>query len=121
MKMTKDNAQRFRELSILVVPGVESESLEQKMTQVVGHRDSVVSTDFQFLTFCTDMLFAGAVESAKRGYFTVAMMLKEVYRDAGGNDDVEEAMYGNAIFEEDWKYIYYDLESVWTKLNFKNK
>ncbi|MDR2067813.1 MAG: hypothetical protein LBP41_02375 [Holosporaceae bacterium] len=120
-KMTPDNAKRFKELSILIAPGVESELHKQKVIGIIGDQDSVVSTDFQFLPFCTDMLFAGAVESAKQGYFTMAMMFKDAYRSAGGKGSVEESMYGEAIFEEDWKYIDYDLKSVWRNLKFPRK
>jgi hypothetical protein len=117
-KMILNNGQRFKELSILITPGVESKLHEQKMIQAVGSPDSIVSTDFQFLPFCTDMLFAGAVESAKQGYFTVAMMYKDAYNSVRGEDDVEEGMYPGTIFEEDWEYIDYDLESVWRNLRF---
>jgi hypothetical protein len=123
--MSELNQQRFKEILILLAPGLESTRYKERAVRVVGRdQGEVTLTDLQNLQFCLNMFFCGAVKNAQWGRYPLARMLMNAFLAPSlepGRDSVRDELYGaynlRMIFEgchfDGWPEIQYRSESVW--------
>jgi hypothetical protein len=123
--MSELNQQKFKEILILLAPGLASSRYTARAVELVGRdQRGVRSTDLQHLPFCLDMLFYGAVKNAQCGRYTLARMCIKAFRSSQlerGKDLAKDRLYDSydlgMIFDgccfDDWPEIHYRAKSVW--------
>ncbi|MDR1907998.1 MAG: hypothetical protein LBQ43_04035 [Holosporales bacterium] len=121
--MQETNNQKFKEILILLAPGLEATRYKKKVTAIIrrnGHRSEVTRTAIQHINFCLDMFSYVAVENAKRGRVAMAEMCKHAFYALPPTDNKKHLelyireMFGGARFD-DWPSIEYrfQVEKVW--------
>jgi hypothetical protein len=120
--MNELNQQRFREILILLAPGLESTRYKARAVNAVGRdQEEVRVTDLRHLPFCLDMFFYAAVRNGQLGRYALAKMcIKAFYAPClnRGKDKrfrayaITEATFDGMIFD-DWPDIRYRIDSIW--------
>jgi hypothetical protein len=124
--MTGLNQQKFKEILILLAPGICSSEYAKKIISIVGmDRNKVRAAGIQYLSFCLDMFFYAAVRNGQLGRYALANMLTDAFYapclnwDSNGCADsrftvydIEEATFGNWCCD-DWLEISYDAKRIW--------
>jgi hypothetical protein len=122
--MEYTNHQKFKEILILLAPGLKATRYKKKVTAIIrkdGHRSEVRKTAIKNINFCLDMYYYVAVENAKRGRVAMADMCGDAFYALKTKDNEKLlksyrilAMFGGACFD-DWPSIDYNfhLDRVW--------
>ncbi|MDR0630595.1 MAG: hypothetical protein LBF70_00985 [Holosporales bacterium] len=124
--MSEINQERYKEVLILLAPGLCSAIYIEKIIPVVcSDRKSVMAKNIKNLQFCIDMLFYGAVENGKRGRYTLARMFIDAFYapctnwDRSGYHDerftsreIILSTFDDTCFD-DWPEIDYHIKKVW--------
>jgi hypothetical protein len=123
--MSELNQQRFKEILILLAPGLESSRYTARAVELVGRNQrGVRAADFQHLSFCLDMLFYGAIINAQWGRYTLANMCEDAFLAPffdRRKDPIKDRLLSlydrNMIFDgccfDDWPEIHYFIDNVW--------
>jgi hypothetical protein len=122
--MSELNQQKFKEILILLAPGLESSRYKARAVGLIGRdQGGVKSTDLQHLPFCLDMLYCGAIKNGQWGRYTLAMMCMDAFLAPHiklGRDQAIDELYASydlgVVFDscfDDWPEIQYRSESVW--------
>jgi hypothetical protein len=124
--MSELNRQRFREVLILLAPGLVSTRYMARAVRLVGRdQREVRAVDLQHVPFCLDMFFYGAVRNGQLGRYALANMCIDAFyypclkwgRDGCEDErfdayDIDDAAFDGTVFD-DWPEIYYCIESIW--------
>jgi hypothetical protein len=78
--MSATNQQKFRELLILIAPGMISTRYMKRAVTLVGRvQEEVRKKDIQYVPFCRDALFVVAVKNARFGRVGMGNMFKAAF------------------------------------------
>jgi hypothetical protein len=122
--MLELNQQRFKEILILLAPGLASSRYTARTVSLVGRDQGEVRlTDLQNLQFCLDMFYCGALRNSQWGRYPLATMCINALRAPQlkrGTDPVKDSLYASydlvMIFDscfDDWPEIQYFIVDVW--------
>jgi hypothetical protein len=123
--MARMNQEKYKEILILLAPGLCSAKYIKKIIPVVcNDRNDVMAKNIKHLDFCLDMFFYGAMKNGNKGRVALTQMCKKAfyspclnYDENGYHDerfnnyDIGAALEG-ACFD-DWLEIHYDINSIW--------
>jgi hypothetical protein len=120
--MNGENKEKFKEILILLAPGVISTRNMKKVVILAGKdQKDVTVEDIKHPQFCLDMFFYAAVKNGYFGRYAMAKMCVDAYealrwrRVSSTNKeevDVETATFDGICFD-DWPDIYYCVRSIW--------
>jgi hypothetical protein len=121
--MTEINQQRFREVLILLAPGLKSTRYMARAVRIIGRdQKDVKIADIQHLPFCLDMFFYAAVKNGQLGRYALADMCIDAFYApclSWGDEtderfivyDIEEATFSGRCFEDSG--MRYFVNSIW--------
>jgi hypothetical protein len=119
--MTGINHQKFREVLILLAPGLVSTRYMARAVRLIGKdQREVRAADLQHVPFCLDMFFYAAVRNGQLGRHELAeMCVKGFYAPCldWGNDErfityhVKQATFGRRLYEDSGAR--YSIKSIW--------
>lgn len=120
--MTEPYQQIFKDVLIMLAPGICSSEYARIMISLVGrNRNDVRAADIQNLPFCLDMFFYAAVRNGQLGRYALAKMcidafyapcLKWEKGDMFDTYNIRYATFGRWCFD-DWPEIPYSIDSIW--------
>jgi hypothetical protein len=124
--MNEINRLKFKEVLILLAPGLVSTRYMAKAVRLIGRdQKEVKAADMQHIPFCLDMCFHGAVRNGRLGRYALAKMFEDAFYAPCLEPDKDERFKAydiiSATFEgacfDDWPEIYYDLKDIWPNWN----
>jgi hypothetical protein len=120
--MNEINQQKFKEILILLTPGLVSTRYMARTVELIGRdQQDVRATDIQHLPFCLDMFFYGAVRNGRLGRYALADMCMDAFHapclDWEHDEmfrvyDIRQATFESRCFD-DWPETGYNSKSVW--------
>jgi hypothetical protein len=127
ISMSEINQQRFREMLILLAPGLGATRYKERAVNLVGRdQNEVKATDIKHLPFCLDMFFYAAVKNGQLGRYALAKMCIDAFYapcltwDSDGCADERFKMHNiwrttfpDIIGLPDWNEISYDAKRIW--------
>jgi hypothetical protein len=124
--MNELNQKRFREVLILLAPGLESTRYMAKAVNLIGRdQREVRAVDMQYIPFCLDMFFFAAVRNGQLGRYELANMFTDAFYapclnwDSNGCADARFKIHNvwlitfPDINPGDWPEIDYFIKSIW--------
>jgi hypothetical protein len=124
--MSEINQQRFKEMLILLAPGLGATRYKERAVNLVGRdQNDVRATDIQYLPFCLDMFFYAAVKNGQLGRYALAKMFTSAFYapcltwDSDGCADERFKMHNIWLttFPDticcDWNEIRYNARLIW--------
>jgi hypothetical protein len=119
------NYERFREILILLGPGIYAERYEKKIISLIGDKDNVRKTGIKHLEFCLDMFSYGALDNARKGIVPIVAMCKNAFYNVTSNEQIEKqcaqyeairAIYRGVCFDDCPRIMYWPTH-IWPNWN----
>jgi hypothetical protein len=127
--MTEINQQRYKDILILLAPGLVSTRYMGKIVKLIGKdQKDVTIQDLKHVPFCLDMFFYAAVENGNKGRYTMAYMCVNAFHASESNYNkyifdewyqkheithgLNALVFSGTIFD-DWDEIRYFPASIW--------
>jgi hypothetical protein len=117
--MNGENKEKFKEILILLVPGLESTRYMKKVVILIGKdQNDVTVEDIKHPQLCLDMFFYAAVKNGYFGRYALAKMCVDAHEAlrwkhiSSSTNNVWNITFDGICFD-DWPDISYNIRRTW--------